>query len=65
MAAIAEAILMQISAKQVQSLHRVAPLYLKLVTRSSWPFMLIFALVLFVSFLQKLYLVENKSHISE
>ena len=38
--AIAEAILMQIFAEQVPSLHRVAPRYLKLVTSSNfWPFM--------------------------
>ena len=35
-AAIAEAILMQISAEQVPSLHRVAPSYLKLVTSSNF-----------------------------
>ena len=34
-AAIAEAILMQISAEQVSSLHRIAPRYLKLVTSST------------------------------
>ena len=46
-AAIAEAILMQTSAEQVPSLHRVAPRYLKLVTSCSfWPFMLISALML-------------------
>ena len=40
--AIAEAVLMQTSAEQVPSLHRVAPRYLKLVTSSNfWPFMLI------------------------
>ena len=49
-AAIAEAILMQISPEQVPSLHRVAPRYLKLVTASNfWLFMLIIsALMLFV-----------------
>ena len=47
--AIAEAILMQISAEQVPSLHRVAPRYLKLVTSNNfWPCMLISALMLFV-----------------
>ena len=35
-AAIAEAILMQPSAKQVPSLHRIAPRYLKLVTSSNF-----------------------------
>ena len=34
-AAIAEAILMQISAEQVSSLHRIAPRYLKLVPSST------------------------------
>ena len=48
-AAIAEAILMQISPEQVPFLQRVAPRYLKLVTSSNfWPFMLISALMLFV-----------------
>ena len=48
-AAIAEAILMRISAEQVPSLHRVAPRYLKLVTFSNfWPFKLISALMLLV-----------------
>ena len=43
-AAIAEAILMRISAEQVPSLHRIAPRYLKLVTPSNfWLFMLISA----------------------
>ena len=42
---IAEEILMQISAEQVPSLHRVAPRYLKLLF---WSVMLIFALMLFV-----------------
>ena len=43
-AAIAETILMRISAKQVPSLHRVVPLYLKLFTSSNnRPFMLISA----------------------
>ena len=35
-AAIAEAILMQISAEQVPSLHRVFPRYLKLATSSNF-----------------------------
>ena len=44
--AIAGAILMRISAKQVPSLHRVAPKCRKLVTSPNyWPFMLISALV--------------------
>ena len=48
-AATAEAILMQISAGQVPSLHKVATRYLKLVTSSNfWPFMLISALMLFM-----------------
>ena len=48
-AAIAEVILMRTSAEQVPSLHRVAQRYLKMVTCSNfWPFMLIFALMLFV-----------------
>ena len=48
-AAVAEAILMQTSAEQVPSLHRVALRYLKLVTSSNfWPFTLISALMLFV-----------------
>ena len=48
-AGITEAILMQISAEQVPSLHRVALRYLKLVTSSDvWPFMLTSALMLFV-----------------
>ena len=48
-AAIAEAILMQPTAEQVPSLHRVAFRYLKLVTSSSfWPFMLRSALMLFM-----------------
>ena len=47
--AIAEAILMRTSAEQVLSLHRIAPIHLKLVTSSDfWPFMLIFALILFM-----------------
>ena len=46
-AANAKAILMQISAEQVPSKHRVAPRYLKLVTSSNfWLFMLISALML-------------------
>ena len=49
-AVIAEAILMRISAKQVPSLHGVAPWYLKLVNSSNiWPFMLISTLM-FVRF---------------
>ena len=37
---------MRISAEQVPFLHRVAPGYLKLITRSNfWPFMLITALM--------------------
>ena len=45
----ADAILMQTSAEQVPSLHRVAPTYLKLVTSSNfWLFMLTSALMLFV-----------------
>ena len=41
-AAIAEAILMRISAEKVAYLHRVAPRYLKLITSSNfWPFTLI------------------------
>ena len=48
-AVIAEAILMRISAVQVPSLHRVAPRYLKLVTRFSFlPFTLLSALMSFV-----------------
>ena len=48
-AAIAEAILMRISVKQLSSLQRLAPRDLKLVTYSTfWPFMLISALGLFV-----------------
>ena len=46
-AAIAEAILTRISAEQVPSLHRVAPMYLKLVTSSTGQqFMLISAVKL-------------------
>ena len=45
-AAVVEAILMQTSAQQVPSLHRVALRYLKVVTSSNfWPFMLISALI--------------------
>ena len=47
-AATTEAILMRTSAEQVPSLHRVAPRYLKLVGSSNWPFLLIYALMLFV-----------------
>ena len=48
-AAVAEAILMRTSAEHVPSLHRVAPRYLKLITSSNFcPFMLIYALMLFV-----------------
>ena len=44
-AAIAEAILLWISAERVPSLHRVSPRYLKLVTSSNfWPFKLTSAL---------------------
>ena len=40
---------MPTSAEQVPSFHRVASRYLKLVTSSNfWPFMLIYALMLFV-----------------
>ena len=47
-AALAEAILMRISAEQLPSLHRVAPGCLKRVTSSYfWGFMLIFVLTLF------------------
>ena len=47
--AIAEAILMQTSAEQVPSLHRVAPRYLELVTSCNfWLFKLISALMLFM-----------------
>ena len=47
-AAIVEAILMQTSAEQVPSLHRVAPGYLELVTSSNFGlFMLMSALMLF------------------
>ena len=53
-AAITEAILMQTSAEQVPSLHRVAPTYWKLITFFNfWPFMLISALMLFVLFVSK------------
>ena len=46
---IAKAILMLISAEQVPFLHKVAPMYLKLVSFSNfWPFMLISALMSFV-----------------
>ena len=45
----AETILIQISAEQVSSLHRVAPKYFKFVTSSKlWPLILISALMLFV-----------------
>ena len=48
-AAIADAILMRISAEQVPSLHRVAPRYLKLITFSNFlTFMLMSALMLFM-----------------
>ena len=48
-AATAEAILMQTSAEQVPSLHRVAPRYLELVTSCNfWLFKLISALMLFM-----------------
>ena len=49
-AAITEAILVRISAEQVPSLHMVAPRNLKVVKSSNfWPFMLISALMLFLS----------------
>ena len=48
-AATAESILMQTSAEQVPSLHRVGHRYLKLLTSSDFPpFILISALMLFV-----------------
>ena len=48
-AVIADAIPMRISAEQVPSLYRVAPRYLKLLISSNfWPFILIYALMLFV-----------------
>ena len=54
-AAIAEAILIRISAEHVLSLHRVAPRYLKLVTSSKfWPLTLISALMLFMLFVKNL-----------
>ena len=47
--AIAEAILLRISAEHVPSLHRVPPRYLKLVTSSNFClFMLLYALMLFM-----------------
>ena len=47
--AIAEAILTQVSAKQVPHLHRVVPKHLKLITFSNiWPFMQISAMTLFL-----------------
>ena len=47
--AIAETILMRISAEQLPSFQRVAPRYLKLVISSNfWQFILIYALMLFV-----------------
>ena len=55
-AAIAEAILMQISAEQVPSLHGVVPRYLKLIFSNFWLFMLMSALMLFkVSVMTLLY----------
>ena len=46
---IVEAILMWTSAEQVPSLQSVAPRYLKLLISSNfWPFILIYALMLFV-----------------
>ena len=49
MATIAEAILMQIPAEQVPSLHSVVPRCLKLVASSNiWPFLLMPALMSFV-----------------
>ena len=48
-AATAVAILIRTSAERVPFLHRVATMYLKLVTSSDfWPFVLISALMLFV-----------------
>ena len=48
-AGITEAILMQISAEQVSSLHRVAPKYLKLITSSNFqPFMLVSMLLVMI-----------------
>ena len=48
-AAIAEAIMMRISAEQVPYLYRVAPRYSKPITSSNfWQFMLMSALMLFV-----------------
>ena len=47
-AAIAEAIVMQVSAEQVPFLHTVALSYLKLITSSNfWPFLLISPLISF------------------
>ena len=53
--AIAKAVLMRASAEQTPSLHRIAPMYLKLVTSSSfWWLMFIFALLLFLLFFMTL-----------
>ena len=50
-AAITEAILMQISAEQVPSLHRVASRYLKLVASSNfWLLLLLIMILLFSDF---------------
>ena len=52
----AEAILMRTFAEQVPSLHKVAPMYLKLVTSSNlWPFRLISVLMLFVLLVMTLF----------
>ena len=52
----AEAILLQTSAEQVPSLHRAAPMYLRLVTSSNfWSFMLLSALMLFMLFIMILH----------
>ena len=54
--AIAEAILMRVSAKQVPHLHRGVPKHLKLITSSNfWPFMPIFALMLFLQLVMILF----------
>ena len=55
-AAIADAVLMRISAGQVLSLHTVALRYLKLVTSKAWSFMLLSALMAFVFFVMILLL---------
>ena len=62
-AIITEAILVQTSTKQVPSLQRVAFRYLKLVTCSNfWPFMLIFALMLFLLLVVILFFFCADSH---